>query len=119
MIAMYGPSWPRRVDRRAERGHYEPHDEPPFLVDAQTLGDALSAYEERFSVDIKPYDGSIDHFPLEAGTPPKYFFYVQADGDQFVVDIHVTRGNEELCPKQDLVFALLADDLIEIGGLIC
>lgn len=119
MIAMYGPSWPRRVDRRAERGNYEPHDEPPFLVDARTLGDALSAYGAHFSVDIKPYDGTLEFFPLEAGMPPKYFFYVHANGDQSVVDIHVIRGNEELCPKQDLVFALLADDLVEIGALIC
>jgi len=28
MIAMYGPYRPRRVDRRAERGNYEPYDEP-------------------------------------------------------------------------------------------
>jgi hypothetical protein len=34
-----------------------------------------------------------------------------------VIDLHVFRGGEEICPKQDLSFALLPDDVIGIALL--
>ena len=119
VIGMYGPSWPQRVDRRAERGPYEPHDEPAFSTDAKTLGDALVHYGDHFQVTISPYDGSIQAVPFATGDPPRYFFYTPTTGDQMLVDIHIHRNGEWFCPKQDLGFAMNDGDVVSLGQLIC
>lgn len=118
MIGMYGPHWERRVDRRKELGNYEPRDEPPFQVEATTLGEAIRAYEKAFGVSVTPYDGSDPLIPFEDGEPPKYFFLRGPEIDK-LVDIHVFRGQDRICPKQDLGFPLNNNDVVELGELIC
>lgn len=36
-----------------------------------------------------------------------------------LVDIHIVRGDAELCPKQNLDFALEDADMVELGPLLC
>lgn len=117
-VDMYGPDWPQWVDRRKELGPYEPRPEPPFQAEAAMLGDALRAYEKAFGVVITPYDGSVPEVPFPPGEPARYFFYRKADGRK-LVDIHIERGEDVICPKQDLEFPLRDGDVIQIGALIC
>ena len=119
MIGMYGPSWPQRVDRRIERGPYEPHDEPAFMADARTLGEAIAAYSSHFQVVIRPYDGSNPAVPIAPGDEPRYFTYKPKIDDETLVDIHVHRHGEWLCPKQDLDFVLNDGEVVSLSGLIC
>jgi hypothetical protein len=118
-IRMYGPDWPRRVDRRAELGKYEPYDEPPFETSAVNLGEAISSYENQFSAKITLYDGSYPEIPFKPGEEPRYFFFTGSSGRTWLTDIHIFRGAEELCPKQDLQYPLQDGDLLEIGILVC
>ena len=116
----YGPGWPRRVDRRAELGPYEPRDEPPFVAQGLTLREALTEYEQKFKVQIWPYDGAYPAIPFVVGNEPRYFYYRSIDSNVIsLVDIHVTRNGDVICPKQDLNFVLLPSDFVDIGELIC
>jgi hypothetical protein len=118
-VAMYGPDWPERIDRRKELGPYEPRPEPPFEAEGAVLKDALRVYERAFGAVLTRYDGSLPHVPLRHGEPPRYFFYKRKDGDIQLVDIHIQRGQEEICPRQDTEFPLRDGDVIQIGELIC
>ena len=85
-----------------------------------TSGEALKLYADRHDIRLTPYDGSWDSLPSESKSEPKYFFF--NDGGRFgdiLVDIHVERGGEDICPKQDLEFPLLDGDIINIGALAC
>lgn len=91
---------------------------PPLHTPATTLGDAICDYENRFSVTIEPYDGASPQVPLVGGEK-KYFYFTSERFQKILVDIHVKRGGLTICPKQDLKFALLSDDEISIGALVC
>jgi len=82
-----------------------------------TLGDALARYEFHFGVRISVH---VDAEDAEEKFGDKYFRYVDENrGESKVVDIHVIRGNTELCPKQDLEFTLESADIVELGPLLC
>jgi hypothetical protein len=84
---------------------------------ARTLGDAVIEYETHFNVRVTPMRAPFDGNPQNAG---KYFMFTdQSTGAQQLVDIHIIRGDEEICPKHDLFFALLLDDIVELGELMC
>jgi len=78
---------------------------------AQTLGEAIEAAAKYFSVRIVAHD------------PPKWFRIYglpKHNADQYLlVDIHVCRGAQNICPKQDLSFPLLEADVVSIGALAC
>lgn len=94
-----------------------PHLDLAIEVVAGNLDDALRAYESHFHVAISPFIGT--HGCLEAGEP-RYFEFTDVESDRMqLVDIHVHRNGIDLCPKQNLAFALLSGDLVEIGELIC
>ena len=101
-----------------ETNTFEPLYGEPLIVEATTLGDAIQAYEQEFGLSITPYDGTLPRAAFAHGEAPKYFFYTKADSTQ-LVDIHIQRGDEEICPKQDLSFILLEDDVLHIGSLVC
>jgi hypothetical protein len=96
------------------------HSYDPFLyVTANTLGEALAQYCMHERVLIEPYDGSFTDLPFVDGVQ-KYFIHTQLDhGQQSLVDIHITRADESICPKQDLGFAIQPGDEIYVGILIC
>ncbi|MFG6431683.1 hypothetical protein ACG00Y_17315 [Roseateles sp. LYH14W] len=86
-------------------------------TDATTLGAALRDYEARFHARIVQCQD-----PRIAGAEAanKYFEYLDLkSGSMQLVDVHVLRGDQEICPKRDLAFALEPDDLVDIGELIC
>lgn len=94
-----------------------PHTDLALRVDAMTLGDALVQYERCFDVRISAH---VDAGDAEEKHGDKYFRYVdEASGDNMLVDIHVFRGDAELCPKQNLDFPLEMADIVELGPLLC
>ena len=49
----------------------------------------------------------------------KYFEIQNRQGQvEWIVDVHVFRLAEELCPKQNLSFLLQDDDRVELGPLV-
>ena len=79
-------------------------------IEATTLGAAVAVASQLLSIRIVPHD------------PPKWFrVYGSPDctAEYKLVDIHVYRGREMICPKQDLSFRLLESDLVSIGVLAC
>jgi hypothetical protein len=117
MLVMYGP----------HNRSYLPVDPPDslaFRCDVDTLGQAIWEYERAFGVTITPHDASAGLDLLEADERPKYFVYASTlasgEREEFLVDIHVERLGEEICPKQDLTFRLLRDDVVQIWtGMVC
>ena len=80
-------------------------------IEANTLGEAVLAAAALLSVTIVPHD------------PPKFFRVYGWPGEPAdyysLVDIHVRRGTENICLKQDLSFPLLDSDTVLIGALAC
>jgi hypothetical protein len=95
-------------------------DEVPFEVEAATLGEALDAYAQHYGVKFAPYDGSWPKLPLDPADP-KWFFYrsIRPKWEETLVDVHIERNGEMICPRQNLAFALLSNDVIKIGPLAC
>ncbi|MEL7259317.1 MAG: hypothetical protein AAFN80_16020 [Pseudomonadota bacterium] len=120
MIQIFGPENRQFYMTPNENGNgFKRIDGAPVLANAATLGDAIRAYEDEHAVLIRPYDGSLEAIPFNTGEEPKYFFY---DNSAFVgglVDIHVLRTGQEICPKQSLSFKLLEGDIVQIGELVC
>jgi hypothetical protein len=118
MIAIRGPS---NRTKRTSSGIGEiyllTHD--PLMVEAETLGSAIAAYSREYRVEIRPYDGSDPQIPFSPGELPKYFFYEKADGGTWLVDIHIMRATESICPRQDLSVRLQTGDEVHIGELAC
>lgn len=89
--------------------------DPPLNSAATTLGVALGEYGRKFNVLVRPC-----HEPLPGQTEVKYFEIQRPDGVvEWVVDVHVIRESEEICPKQDLAFRLQPNDQVEMGTLAC
>ena len=49
--------------------------------------------------------------------------HLRTDGrtfiDKIVTDIHILRGKENICPKQDLLFSLIDGDYVHFGFYGC
>jgi hypothetical protein len=86
-------------------------EQPGAWIQGNNLGEVLTNFGVLFDVRIVPDDS------------PKYFLYFElGDGKDDVarlVDIHVNRRGDEICPKQDLTFPLKAGDIVEILQCIC
>lgn len=94
-----------------------PHLDLALRSNAQFLGQAIREYEARFHVKVTPMLEPFDGNPENSG---KYFDFKDMDtGESLPVDIHIFRDNDEICPKQDLLFALTPDDIVELGELVC
>lgn len=92
----------------------------PVTTKAETLGEAIKAYELAFSVKVTPYDGSYPTVPFSVEEEPKYFVIRAPNNDQAtLVDIHILRNGATLCPKQKLDYRLEFDDVLDFGPLIC
>jgi hypothetical protein len=89
--------------------------DPPLNSAASTLGAALEEYGNKFNVVVRPCTK-----PLPGQSEVKYFEIQKLDGEvEWVVDVHIIRESEEICPKQDLTFLLLPNDQVEMGALAC
>lgn len=118
MPTVDGPSCPLQARPESQRDVY-PLQRQPLVVEAGTLAEALAAYTAAFGVRFRPYDGSAPLVPFRSDEPPKYFIHESPDGSSLLVDIHVRRGSQIICPKQDLNFRLQPTDRVEIGLLAC
>lgn len=82
----------------------------PFEVSATTLLDALKAYERQFNIAISKH---VDAPGADIKLGEKYFLFTDnLTGAQGLIDIHVIRNGEEICPKQNTDFALLGMDQV-------
>ncbi|MCS3809728.1 MULTISPECIES: hypothetical protein [Xanthomonas] len=118
MIEIIGPSSDMKLVHK--QGETVVVNTPvPVLADAVTLGEALTAYTDSQGACIVPYDGSWEDVPFETGEEPKYFVYTSTQGGPTLVDIHIARAGDLLCPKQDVYFRLEDGDRILIGELVC
>ncbi len=84
-------------------------ENPGLDLIGSTLGELLIDLENKTGIYVIPDDAL------------KYFKYFQnrQSSEFMLVDIHVRRNGEEICPKQDLMFPLFLDDTVEAGMLIC
>jgi hypothetical protein len=86
-------------------------EQPGVKIAGKTLGEILSAYCSLENIEIIPHD------------QPKYFRYIgedcKSEEGYCLVDIHITRNTEEICPKQNLEFPMQDGDIVEILALIC
>lgn len=113
MPLIFGPN----NSRYAYTGSPCPHIDLAFESTAETLGAAIRDYEVHFDVSIIPYSKRLD--PNDADVA-KYFVCTQNKTEtQTLVDIHIFRGEEEICPKQNIGFKLFPNDIVELGELIC
>ena len=84
---------------------------PGLSIQARSLGEAVTTASEYFKVRIVPHD------------PPKWFriYGWPGEPEEFykLVDIHIRRGTESICPKQDLNYPPLDSDTVNIGTLAC
>jgi hypothetical protein len=88
----------------------------------KTVGQAIEIFTKKFEVEVKPYDGSFEDMPLDKDNL-KYFF-CEYESDRFgtckqLADIHVQRGDEDICIKQNLDFELLDGDIVRVQELAC
>ena len=77
---------------------------------AQSLGEALNEASRILKVSFEPHE------------PPKWFrvFGIPDLGDGYMlVDVHIKRGESEICPKQDLAFPIFDSDIVCVWTLIC
>jgi len=114
MIKMFGP----KNSRDAYTGSFIPHEDLVFFVEATTLKEAIDIYSVEFNVNIKQCESEPG---IEEG---KYFWQVDLDSNTLIpkrlLDIHVYRGEENICVKQDLCFNLQDGDIIEmLSNRIC
>jgi len=113
MPLIFGP----KNSRYAYTGSPCPHTDLAFESNAETLGDAIKAYEARFDVSISPYSTQITPDDEDAA---KYFLCKDNQAElTSLVDIHIFRGKEEICPKQNISFKLELTDMVELGEPIC
>lgn len=120
MIKIFGPENRQQYISVSPDGNvFTPTEGTPLLANATTLNEAIRAYENEHAISIEPYDGSFEAIPFNEGENPKYFFYRKSPSDQQLVDIHVLRNGQEICPKQNLSFNLLDGDTVQIGELVC
>ncbi|MCQ4164196.1 hypothetical protein [Tahibacter harae] len=114
MIQIHGPPnpWFFGLEPDAEQGANA------FFTEAATLGAALDAYAAHFGVRVVPMT-DISHLGYQPGERKFFEFCDPPEEAGFPVDIHVIRGAEEICPKQDLDFPLQPGDRIDLGMLVC
>lgn len=111
MPLLFGP----KNSRYTDTGSTCPHNDLALHTEAKTLGEAIRDYENAFDVVVTP---CLEPLPGQAEV--KYFTVIDRDTEIMnVVDIHIFRGESEICPKQDTSFILHTDDLVEMGELIC
>jgi hypothetical protein len=85
---------------------YEPSELPGAEIAGETLGQLLDSLFAQTGIRVVPND------------PPKCFRYYPVGSDDFyAIDVHISRGDKEICPKQDLAFPLMAGDAVEAGSL--
>jgi hypothetical protein len=112
MATIFGPN----NSRYTYTGTPCPHTDLAFSANVKTLGDAIKAYEEHFDVTIVPSTS----YPDPTNGEMKYFdFMDNKTGTSMLVDIHVIRGGDEICPKQNINFVLSENDMVELGQLAC
>ncbi len=87
----------------------DPSLEPGGIeIPGHTLRELIANLETMTDLRLSPAD------------PPKYFLCTNIKtGDEELVDIHIHRHDEVICPKQDIDFLLAPDDVVEAGLLVC
>ncbi|RSZ55562.1 hypothetical protein HF313_08970 [Massilia atriviolacea] len=83
---------------------------PGLALEGATLGELLRQLEAGYDIRVVPDTDA-----------PRYFRYHNpaASATFYLVDVHIERDGRQICPKQELGFALLPSDRVTAGMLIC
>lgn len=124
VVGMFGPEWPEGRTEDAEvskrYGIRVAIDRAPFMVNAGTFGRALEIYCRYFKCALEVFSGPFPDNWGSAVDENKYFRHTPSDGESRILDIHILRDGQEICPKQNLDYPLLDGDIIEVGAIrIC
>ena len=94
-----------------------PHTDLAFHTEHLSLLAAIKEYEKVFNVLIIRH---VDEADSEVKYGDKYFKHIDNDtGYSQLVDLHIIREADVICPKQNLDVQLQSNDIIELGELIC
>ena len=94
-----------------------PHTDLAFKTAKLHLASAIREYEKALNVTVAAH---VDAPDAEVKFGSKYFIHTDnSSGESTLVDLHIIRGEEEICPKQDLDLYLLDSDIVEMGPLVC
>jgi hypothetical protein len=119
IVGLFGPEWPEgRSDDDEISAIYGVRvvtQRAAFMVNASTFGRALSIYCRYFRCKLTPFSGELPEAWGGCGDQASYFEYTPEHGEERILDIHIQRGDEIVCPKQNLDFPLDDGDLITIG----
>ncbi|NET10712.1 MAG: hypothetical protein F6K16_39685 [Symploca sp. SIO2B6] len=132
-VRLFGPGFPEvsfvasNIRGDDNRQADKPVDLDGFVTFAETLEDILEQYAEEINGSIQPYDGSLEWLPITPQEEPKCFFLETSNtripralrGDKIVIDIHIRRGSQTLCVKQNLAFKLQDGDVVAINVPAC
>lgn len=119
MIGMFGPEWREERTENEELtnkwGVRIATERAPFMVNASTFGRALEIYCSYFKCALEPFSGELPQGWCGHGIEGSYFQYTPQHGEESVLDIHIRRGEDILCPKQDMSYPMKTDDIITVG----
>lgn len=130
-VTIYGPHNTQGMSTEIELSNGEPRFsivDHPFIVDVETLEQAFFAYGDWYRIEVDgekrrslfaPAPGRPSHDSWQEGEEPRYFVFELSAEFSTYVDAHVIRGEEEICPKQDVSFRLMDGDIVSIGMLVC
>ena len=84
-------------------------------MNGKTLGEVIQNYERQFGVEIRPAEGIVD----KESDQPKYWVHKGlprrfCESGIEIIDIHIERDGKIICPKQNLDFVILENDIIHI-----
>jgi len=92
-----------------ESGKITTEPVPGVLIEAESLGELIDVLTEKYDCRI------IKNPDLD-----KYFiYYGEKAPDGVLVDIHINRRGDTICPKQNLNFVLEKNDEIHFGVPAC
>ena len=109
MLNVYLPLAPTIKLDTDESGKIITEPMPGVSIEAATLGELIDVVMENYDCKITK-NPDLD----------KYFIYYDEKApDGVLVDIHINRRGETICPKQNLDFVLEKNDEIRFGAPAC
>ncbi len=94
-----------------------PHTDLAFQTEHLCLLTAIKEYEKAFNVSISRH---VDEADSAVKYGDKYYKHIDNDtGYSQLVDLHIIREGDVICPKQNLGVQLQPNDIVELGELIC
>lgn len=93
-----------------------PHTDLAIEVNAETVREAVAAYEAMFACKVT---AAPDDLPVLRGHEGLYCIHIDvASGESVLVAVHVVRGDETIEVRQNFDIAVRPDDILDIVQLV-